>query len=108
MLFKPSVNLQQQRLGQWIGMQRMKNYLAELWGVVSLTIGSLFGSIPVATFGQNVGLVTVTKVINKYVLVFASVILLIAGFVPKVAALLTTIPYAVIGGATISVLLLFL
>jgi len=63
-------------------------------------IGSLFGSIPVATF---VGLVTVTKVINKYVLVFASVILLIAGFVPKVAALLTTIPYAVIGGATISV-----
>lgn len=66
-------------------------------------IGSLFGSIPVATFGQNVGLVTVTKVINKYVLVFASVILLIAGFVPKVAALLTTIPYAVIGGATISV-----
>lgn len=71
-------------------------------------IGSLFGSIPVATFGQNVGLVTVTKVINKYVLVFASVILLIAGFVPKVAALLTTIPYAVIGGATISVLLLFL
>ena len=56
-------------------------------------IGSLFGSIPVATFGQNVGLVTV----------FASVILLIAGFVPKVAALLTTIPYAVIGGATISV-----
>ena len=66
-------------------------------------IGSLFGSIPVATLGQNVGLVTVTKVINKYVLVFASVILLIAGFVPKVAALLTTIPYAVIGGATISV-----
>ncbi len=66
-------------------------------------IGSLFGSISVATFGQNVGLVTVTKVINKYVLVFASVILLIAGFVPKVAALLTTIPYAVIGGATISV-----
>ena len=66
-------------------------------------IGSLFGSIPVATFGQNVGQVTVTKVINKYVLVFASVILLIAGFVPKVAALLTTIPYAVIGGATISV-----
>ena len=49
-----------------------------------------------ATFGQNVGLVTVTKVINKYVLVFASVILLIAGFVPKVAALLTTIPYAVL------------
>jgi xanthine permease len=66
-------------------------------------IGSIFGSVPVATFGQNVGLVTVTKVINKYVMVFASLILLIAGFVPKVASVLTTIPYAVIGGATVSV-----
>lgn len=66
-------------------------------------IGSFFGSVPVATFGQNVGLVTVTRVINKYVMVFASAILLVAGFVPKVASILTTIPYAVIGGATISV-----
>ncbi|EOL43517.1 nucleobase:cation symporter-2 family protein [Enterococcus caccae] len=66
-------------------------------------IGSFFGSVPVATFGQNVGLVTVTRVINKYVMVFASVILLVAGFVPKVASILTTIPYAVIGGATVSV-----
>ncbi|MFD2305248.1 nucleobase:cation symporter-2 family protein [Enterococcus termitis] len=66
-------------------------------------VGSFFGSVPVATFGQNVGLVTVTRVINKYVMVFASVILLVAGFVPKVASILTTIPYAVIGGATISV-----
>ncbi|MTD38113.1 purine permease [Erwinia sp. CPCC 100877] len=66
-------------------------------------VGSFFGSVPVATFGQNVGLVTVTRVINKYVMVFASAILLIAGFVPKVASILTTIPYAVIGGATISV-----
>ena len=66
-------------------------------------IGSFFGSVPVATFGQNVGLVTVTRVINKYVMVFAAAILLIAGFVPKVASILTTIPFAVIGGATISV-----
>ncbi|WP_314061130.1 nucleobase:cation symporter-2 family protein [uncultured Vagococcus sp.] len=66
-------------------------------------LGSVFGSVPVATFGQNVGLVSVTKVINKYVMVFASILLLVAGFVPKIAAVLTTIPYAVIGGATISV-----
>ncbi|MBP2097933.1 nucleobase:cation symporter-2 family protein [Enterococcus rivorum] len=66
-------------------------------------LGSFFGGVPVATFGQNVGLVTVTKVINKYVMVFAAVILIVAGFVPKIAAILTTIPYAVIGGATISV-----
>lgn len=65
--------------------------------------GGLFGAVPVAIFGQNVGLVTVTKVINKYVFVFASSLMLVAGFVPKIASILTTIPYAVIGGATIGV-----
>lgn len=66
-------------------------------------VGSFFGSVPCATFGQNVGLVIATKAINKYILVFASSILLLAGFLPKIAGLLTTIPYGVIGGATISV-----
>ncbi|MGX6979868.1 uracil-xanthine permease family protein [Vagococcus elongatus] len=66
-------------------------------------VGGLFGSVPVATFGQNVGLVISTKAINKYVFAFASTILLIAGFIPKISALLTTIPYSVIGGATVSV-----
>lgn len=66
-------------------------------------IGSFFGSVPAATFGQNVGLVISTKAVNKLIFTFASVILIIAGFVPKVAAVLTTIPTAVIGGATISV-----
>lgn len=66
-------------------------------------VGSLFGSVPAATFGQNVGLVISTKAINKYIFTFASTVLIVAGFVPKVAAILTTIPTAVIGGATISV-----
>ncbi|MBE9913762.1 purine permease [Paenibacillus donghaensis] len=66
-------------------------------------IGSFFGAIPVGTFGQNAGLVISTKAINKFILAFASAILLVAGFIPKVASLLTTIPFAVIGGATISV-----
>lgn len=69
----------------------------------SNVIGSFFGATPVAVFGQNVGLVTVTKVVNKYVFIFASIILLIAGFIPKFTSILTTIPYPVIGGATIGV-----
>lgn len=69
----------------------------------SNVLGSLFGATPVAVFGQNVGLVTVTKVVNKYVFIFASVIMLVAGFIPKFTSILTTIPYPVIGGATISV-----
>lgn len=71
-------------------------------GLVSI-LGALFGGLPSATYSQNVGIVTVNKVINKAVFAFASVILLVAGLVPKLSALLTTIPQAVIGGATISV-----
>ena len=71
-------------------------------GVVSI-VGALFGGLPAATYSQNVGIVTVNKVINKAVFAFASLILLVAGLVPKLSAILTTIPQAVIGGATISV-----
>lgn len=71
-------------------------------GVVSI-IGALFGGLPAATYSQNVGIVTVNRVINKAVFAFASLILLVAGLVPKLSAILTTIPQAVIGGATISV-----
>lgn len=71
-------------------------------GLINI-IGSLFGGLPVGTFGQNVGLVIATRAINKFILTFSCGILLVAGFVPKFASILTTIPYAVIGGATISV-----
>lgn len=71
-------------------------------GAVSI-VGALFGGLPAATYSQNVGIVTVNRVINKAVFAFASLILLVAGLVPKLSAILTTIPQAVIGGATISV-----
>lgn len=71
-------------------------------GVVSI-VGALFGGLPAASYSQNVGIVTVNKVINKAVFAFASLVLLVAGLVPKLSAILTTIPQAVIGGATISV-----
>ena len=58
---------------------------------------------PTATYSQNVGIVTTTKVINRCVLGLAAIILMIAGFVPKFSGLLTTIPQCVLGGATISV-----
>lgn len=70
---------------------------------VSNIIGAIFGGLPTATYSQNVGIVTTTKVINRCVLGLAAVILMIAGFVPKFSALLTTIPQCVLGGATISV-----
>lgn len=67
------------------------------------TVGAVFGGLPTATFSQNVGIVTTTKVVNRIVLAIAAVIIGVAGLFPKIAALLTTIPNAVLGGATITV-----
>lgn len=70
---------------------------------ISGVVGSLFGGLPVATYSQNVGIVTVTRVINRLVFAFAAIIMVAAGIFPKFSAVLTTIPQCVIGGATISV-----
>ena len=76
-------------------------------GIVGLgasnILGAVLGGLPTATFSQNVGIVTTTKVINRSVLGLAAVILGVAGILPKFSALLTTIPQCVLGGATISV-----
>ncbi len=71
-------------------------------GLMSI-VGAFFGGLPTASYSQNVGIVTVNKVINRAVFALAAGILLVAGLVPKFASLLTTIPQCVIGGATISV-----
>ena len=67
------------------------------------TVGALFGGLPTATFSQNVGITTMTKVINKRVFACAAGILIVCGLVPKFAAAFNTIPMCVIGGATITV-----
>ena len=89
------------------GMDRMPTDKELSGGIVAQglmsVVGSLFGGLPAATYSQNVGIVTVNRVINKAVFAFASLVLLAAGLVPKLSAVLTTIPQAVIGGATISV-----
>ena len=66
-------------------------------------VGSLFGGLPPSSYSQNVGLLAMNKVISRFVLGIAAVFMLIAGFVPKFGALMTTIPTSVLGGATISI-----
>ena len=61
------------------------------YGIANV-VGALFGGLPTATYSQNVGIVTTTKVINRWVLGLSALILGIAGIVPKFSALLTTIP----------------
>ncbi|MEG0687295.1 MAG: nucleobase:cation symporter-2 family protein [Hungatella sp.] len=73
-----------------------------MYGITNI-LSAVFGGLPTATYSQNVGIVTTTKVINRWVLGLAALILLAAGLIPKFSALLTTIPQCVLGGATVSV-----
>lgn len=72
------------------------------YGVMNI-MGALLGAPPTATFSQNVGIVATNKVIARRVFTTAAVVILIAGLFPKLSAILTTVPYPVIGGATLSV-----
>ncbi|MBV2181833.1 MAG: purine permease [Castellaniella sp.] len=64
-------------------------------------IGGIFNTFPYSSFSQNVGLVAVTGVRSRYVCVASGVILLILGLLPKLAALVESLPTVVLGGAGI-------
>lgn len=69
-------------------------------GFVS-SISSLFGCLPITSFSQNVGLVAMTKVVNRYAIASGALIMVLAGFFPAIGVLLSTLPSAVLGGCTI-------
>lgn len=70
---------------------------------VGAIVGAIFGGMPTCSYSECVGIVTVTKVVNKVVFTIAAVALMICGLVPKFASILTTVPDCVLGGAVISV-----
>ncbi len=74
-------------------------------GVICDGLGSsfaaLFGVLPNTSFSQNVGLVTMTKVVNRYALAIGGVFLIICGLFPKVGALISIMPQSVLGGAAV-------
>ena len=72
------------------------------YGVTNI-LTALFGGLPTATYSQNVGIITTNKVVNRVVFAMTGGFLLLAGVSPKFAAVLTTIPQCVLGGATITV-----
>ena len=65
--------------------------------------GCSFGGMPTCSYSECVGIVTVTKVVNRVVFAIAAFALLLCGLVPKFASVLTTVPECVLGGAVISV-----
>lgn len=64
-------------------------------------LGSFFGVLPNTSFSQNVGLVAVTKVVNRFVIMTGAVFLIVCGFCPKLSALFSVMPQSVLGGAAV-------
>lgn len=69
-------------------------------GFVS-SLSALLGCLPITSFSQNVGLLAMTRVINRYTIATGAVIMIIAGLIPMFGAILATLPEAVLGGCTI-------
>lgn len=65
------------------------------------SISSLFGCLPITSFSQNVGLVAMTKVVNRFAIATGAGIMILAGIFPIFGAVLATLPDAVLGGCTI-------
>lgn len=74
-------------------------------GVLADGVGSLvaafFGVLPNTSFSQNVGLVAVTKVVNRFVIMTGAVFLILCGFIPKLSAVFSVMPQSVLGGAAV-------
>lgn len=64
-------------------------------------LSSVFGCLPITSFSQNVGLVAMTKVVNRFTILMGAIIMVLAGLFPVFGALLATLPDAVLGGCTI-------
>ena len=69
-------------------------------GVISV-FASVFGVLPNTAFGQNAGLVAVTKVVNKFCIMTGAVFLILSGFIPKLSAIFSIMPQSVLGGAAV-------
>lgn len=65
------------------------------------SLSALFGCMPITSFSQNVGLLAMTKVVNRYTIATGAGILILSGLFPAFGAILATLPEAVLGGCTI-------
>ena len=87
------------------GMDREATDTELAGGVICDGLGSslaaLFGVLPNTSFSQNVGLVTMTKIVNRFALATGAVFLVLCGLFPKLAALISIMPQSVLGGAAV-------
>lgn len=69
-------------------------------GFVS-SLAGVFGCSPLTSFAQNIGLIAMTKVVNRRAIACGAAILVLAGFIPAISAVFSSLPDAVLGGCTI-------
>ena len=68
---------------------------------VGSSFAALFGVLPNTSFSQNVGLVGMTKVVNRFAIFMGAIILVLAGLFPKIGAIINIMPQPVLGGAAV-------
>lgn len=86
-------------LGRQITQEEISGSLA-VDGYAS-AISSLFGCPPVTSFSQNVGLIAMTKVVNRFTIMTGAVAMVLAGLIPPIGNFFASLPQAVLGGCTI-------
>ena len=65
------------------------------------SFAALFGVLPNTSFSQNVGLVSMTKIVNRFALSTGAVFLILCGLCPKLGAIVSIMPQSVLGGAAV-------
>ncbi|MEO0498374.1 MAG: nucleobase:cation symporter-2 family protein [Pseudomonadota bacterium] len=68
---------------------------------VGSAIAGIFGGFPNTSFSQNVGLIAMTGVMSRHVVTIGAIFLILCGLIPKVGAVIRTIPIEVLGGGVI-------
>ncbi len=68
---------------------------------VGSSLASIFGVLPNTSFSQNVGLVGMTGIVNRFVITLGGIFLVCCGFFPKLAAIVSIMPNSVLGGAAV-------
>jgi NCS2 family nucleobase:cation symporter-2 len=66
-------------------------------------IAGSFNTLPNTSFGQNIAIVSMTKIVNKFAILTGALVLILAGLSPKIGAILSVMPSSVLGGAVMTV-----
>ena len=70
-------------------------------GFASALSGGVFGCSPITSFSQNVGLISMTHVVNRFTIMFGALAMILGGLFPPIGAFFTTLPDCVLGGCTV-------